>query len=49
MVILNKFDAKYVDIQGDGIFGLFSGKGSRYMAAACAITMRTAVEREVAV
>ena len=48
-VILNKFDAKYVDIQGDGIFGLFSGKRSRFMAAACAITMRTQVEREVAV
>ena len=48
-VILNQFDAKYVDIQGDGIFGLFSGKGSRFMAAACAITMRTQVEREVAV
>ena len=48
-VILNQFDAKYVDIQGDGIFGLFSGKDSRFIAAACAITMRTEVEREVAV
>ena len=48
-VILNQFDAKYVDIQGDGLFGLFSGKDSRFMAAACAITMRTEVERIVAV
>lgn len=48
-VILDRFDAKYVDIQGDGIFGLFSGKGSRFFAAACAITMRTELEREVSV
>ena len=48
-VILDRFEAKYVDIQGDGIFGLFSGKGSRFLAVACAITMRTEVEREVAV
>ena len=48
-VILDRFDAKYVDIQGDGVFGLFSGKDSRFLAAACAITMRTKVEREVAV
>lgn len=48
-VILERFEAKYVDIQGDGIFGLFSGEGSRFLAAACAITMRTEVEREVAV
>ena len=48
-VILDRFEARYVDIQGDGIFGLFSGKDSRFLAAACAITMRTEVEREVAV
>ena len=48
-VILDRFETKYVDIQGDGIFGLFSGKDSRFLAAACAITMRTEVEREVAV
>ena len=48
-VILDRFEAKYVDIQGDGIFGLFSGKDSRFLAAACAITLRTEVEREVAV
>ena len=47
-VILDRFEVNYVDIQGDGIFGLFSGKNSRFLAAACATTMRTAVEREVA-
>ena len=47
-VVLEGFDAKYVDIQGDGIFGLFSGKNSTFLAAACAITMRTQVEKEVA-
>ena len=48
-VILDRFSAGYIDIQGDGIFGLFSGKGSRFLAASCAITMRTLVERDVAV
>ena len=48
-IILNRFGSKYVDIQGDGIFGLFSGKGSRFFAASCAITMRTLVEKDVAV
>ncbi len=48
-IILEGFEAKYVDIQGDGIFGLFSGRNSTFLAAACAITMRTQVEREVAV
>lgn len=46
-IILDRFDARYVDIQGDGIFGLFSGPGSRFLAAACAVTMRTEVERVV--
>ena len=26
-VILERFEARYIDIQGDGIFGLFSGQG----------------------
>ena len=47
-VALERFDAGYIDIQGDGIFGLFSGRGSSFRAAACAITMRTHVEDEVA-
>ena len=28
-VSLERFSAKYVDIHGDGVFGLFSGQGSR--------------------
>ena len=48
-VILDRFGATYVDIHGDGIFGLFSGTSSIFRAAGCAITMRTQVEREVAV
>lgn len=47
-VTLERFSAGYIDIQGDGIFGLFSGQGSRFCAAACAVTMRTLVERKVA-
>ena len=46
-VILEEFGARYVDIQGDGIFGLFSGKDSVYRAAACALTMRTQMESVV--
>ena len=40
-VIFERFGARYIDIQGDGIFGLFSGAGSLFSAAACAVTMRT--------
>ena len=47
-VALERFSAQYIDIQGDGIFGLFSGAGSRFNAAACAVTMQTLVQREVA-
>ncbi len=46
-VTLERFSAQYVDIQGDGIFGLFSGRGSTFLAAACGVTMKTLVEREV--
>ena len=48
-VILERFSAGYVEIQGDGIFGLFSGKRSMFHAAACAITMRSQVEDIVSV
>ena len=48
-VILERFSAGYVEIQGDGIFGLFAGKRSMFHAAACAITMRSQVEEIVAV
>ena len=47
-IALDRFDAKYVAVQGDAVFGLFSGKGSMFRAAACAITMRTLVEDVVA-
>ena len=47
-VVCNHFEARYVAVQGDTVFGLFSGKGSMFRAAACAITMRTLVEDEVA-
>lgn len=46
-VILDRFSADYVDIQGDAVFGLFS-EGAEFLAAASAITMRTLVEQEVA-
>ena len=46
-VIFDKFGARYIDIQGDGVFGLFSGKDSTFSAAACAITMKTHMERVV--
>lgn len=39
-VILEGFGARYIEIQGDGVFGLFSGRGSTFAATACAITMR---------
>ena len=47
-VTLERFNAGYIDIQGDGIFGLFSGRDSVFTAAACARTMRTLVDRDVA-
>ena len=46
-VTLERFNARYVDIHGDGIFGLFSGSGAAFAAAACAVTMKTLVEREI--
>ena len=48
-VIMERFSARYVDIQGDGIFGLFSGPSSHFYAAACVITMKTQMEKEIAV
>ena len=48
-VVLERFSAGYVDIQGDGIFGLFGGQRSMFHAAACAITMSNRVEKVVAV
>ena len=48
VAVLDGFQARYVDVQGDAVFGLFSGKGSRFLAAAAAITMKTQVETAVA-
>ena len=47
-VILERFSAGYVEIQGDGIFALFAGQRSMFLAAASAITMRTQLETTVA-
>ena len=47
-VIMDRFSAGYVDIQGDGVFGLFSGPSSQFQAVACAITMRTQMQRDIA-
>ena len=47
-VVLDNFDAGYIDVQGDGVFGLFSGKGSIFLAAVSARAMLTVVQREVA-
>ena len=47
-VIFEQFSARYVDIQGDGLFGLFSGENSLFEAAACAITMKTYILKVLA-
>ena len=47
-VMFDRFSARYVDIQGDGVFGLFSGSGSMFNAAASAITIRTFLNHDVA-
>jgi len=44
----DRFGAKYMDIQGDGLFALFSGKDSVFHAFACAETMRTLTQTEAA-
>ena len=46
-IIFNGFGARYIDIQGDGLFGLFSEGDSLFSALACAVTMNTAVQREL--
>ena len=46
-VIFERFGARYIDIQGDGLFGLFSGSGSLFSAAACAVTMKTQMEQVI--
>ena len=46
-VTLERFSAGYIDIHGDGIFGLFS-EGLEFEALASAITMKTLVKTDVA-
>ena len=47
VLILNRFDVRYVDIHGDGVFGLFSGPGSVFNAFAAVITAKTVVDGEL--
>ena len=46
-VILDRFSARYIDIHGDAIFGLFSGEDSAFLAVASAITLKTQLEDTV--
>lgn len=48
-IVFSRFDANYIDIHGDGIFGLFSGEDSAFTAIACGVTMKTVIEKQVAV
>lgn len=45
--VLGRFSARYVDIQGDAVFGLFSGAEAALTATACAIAMRTVMKRDI--
>lgn len=47
VVIFERFGSKYVDIHGDGVFGLFSGPQSEFYAVASAITARTQIECDI--
>ena len=47
VVIFERFGSKYVDIHGDGVFGLFSGPQSEFYAVASAITARTQIEYDI--
>lgn len=47
VMVLNRFDVRYVDIHGDGVFGLFSGQGSLFHALAALVTMKTVVKRDL--
>ena len=49
VLILERFGSKYIDIHGDGVFGLFSGPQSEFYAVAGAITARTQIEHDIAV
>ena len=47
-VIFERFGSNYIDIQGDGVFALFSGPQSEFCAVASAITARTEIEFNIA-
>ena len=49
VLILERFGSNYIDIHGDGVFGLFSGPQSEFCAVAGAITARAQIERDIAV
>ena len=46
-IILDKFGTDCADVQGDGLFGVFSGRNSLFRAIACAITMNTIARTEI--
>jgi class 3 adenylate cyclase len=48
VLIFERFESNYIDIQGDGVFALFSGPQSEFYAVASAITARTQIERDIA-
>ena len=48
VVIFERFGSNYIDIQGDGVFALFSGPQSEFYAVASAITARTEIEFDIA-
>jgi len=43
--LFHEFDAKYIDVKGDGVFALFD-KGEEYRAIAAAVTVKTFIEIE---
>lgn len=46
--VADQFGARYMDVQGDALFALFSGPGSVFDAFAAAVTMRTLAATELA-
>lgn len=46
--IFQRFDAQFVDIQGDGLFGIFHGELAVERAIACAFTLKSFSARDIA-
>jgi len=46
--IFQRFDAQFVDIQGDGLFGIFHGELAVERAIACAFTLKSFSARDLA-